>query len=136
MEVLGVRGAPQQTLAALMEALKGARFPDLIVTFVTDWQDQRKKARYAVFVRGGKHPLLTMDAFGPAFGPEGDRALVELVQWLQDKGVRKWYESVIPPSEYAALFEIDPDDVYRQLAANANPSDPALYTHKGYASRM
>jgi len=50
MEVLGVRGAPKQTLAALMEALKGARFPDLIVTFVTDWQDQRIKARYAVFV--------------------------------------------------------------------------------------
>lgn len=136
MEVIGARGAPKQTLEALREALKGARFPELIVTFVTDWQDQRKGARYAVFVRGSKNPVLTMDAFGPAFGPEGDRALTELVHWLQEKGVHKWYESVIPPSEYAALFELDPDDVYRQLVANANPSDPTLYTHKGYASRM
>lgn len=129
MEVIGVRGAPRQTLEALKEALKGARFPDLIVTFVTDWQDQRKKARYAVFVRGGKNSVLSMDAFGPAFGPEGDRALTELVHWLQDKGVHRWYESVIPPSEYAALFELEPDAVYRQLTANANPSDPTLYTH-------
>lgn len=136
MEVIGIRGAPRETLEALQEALKGARFPDLIVTFVTDWQDQRKKARYAVLVRGGKHSVLTMDAFGPAFGPGGDQALAELVHWLQDKGVHKWYESVTPPSVYAALFEIDPEAVYRQLTANANPSDPTLYTHKGYTSRM
>ncbi|PZA07882.1 MULTISPECIES: DUF3197 domain-containing protein [unclassified Meiothermus] len=136
MEVIGLRGAPQHTLEALQEALKGARFPELIVTFVTDWQDQRNKARYAVFVRSSKHSLLTMDAFGPAFGPEGDQALSELVHWLEEKGVHKWYESVVPPSEYAALFETDPDEVHRQLVANANPSDPALYTHRGYTSRM
>lgn len=74
MEIVGLRGAPQETLRALKEALKGIDFPEAVVTYITDWQDQRARARFAVFVRQGKHLVLSRDAFGPRFGLEGDAA--------------------------------------------------------------
>lgn len=137
LNVVGLRAAPKETLEDLQQALRGASFERLIVTLVTDWQDQRGKARYAVFARGGvKTPVLSFDAFGPAFGAAGDDALAALVQWLQEKGVTHFYEVVLPPSEYAAVFVEDPEAVYQQLVAAANPTDPVLYLKKGYTSRM
>jgi hypothetical protein len=135
MELVGTRGAPHATFADLKEALKGTQFDGAVVTLVTDWQDQRKNARYAVFVRQGNHRVLSMDAFGPRFGPEGDDVLREMVQWFQERGVTHFYESVLPPSEYAALFEMDGDEANNLLVANANPADPLLYIRRGYASR-
>lgn len=131
-----MRAAPNKTLADLKEALKGVDFPEAVVTLITDWQDQRKNARYAVFVRQGKHRVLSLDAFGPRFGPGGDDALADLVKWFQERGTSHFYESVFPPSEYAALFEIDGDEANSLLIANANPTDPVLYIKRGYTSRM
>ena len=79
MELVGIRAAPKETLVKLKEALKGVRFEEAIVTLVTDWQDQRARARFAVYVREGKQRVLSLDAFGPRFGPEGDDALRELM---------------------------------------------------------
>lgn len=72
MERIGLRAAPRLTLEALKEALKGFRLPEAKVYLVTDWQDRREKARYALLLHGGKKDLLTPDAFGPAF-PGGRR---------------------------------------------------------------
>lgn len=138
MEILivGTRGAPKATLSALKQALEGANPARLIVTLVTDWQDQRKHARYAVFIRGLPQPILSLDAFGPAFGPQGDQALHELVVDLLQRGVQHWYEAVLPPSEFAYLFTRDPEEIYPLLVAAANPSDPNLYILEGFASRL
>lgn len=131
-----MRAAPNKTLADLKEALKGVDFPEAVVTLITDWQDQRKNSRYAVFVRQGKHRVLSLDAFGPRFGPEGDDTLADLIKWFQERGTSHFYESVFPPSEYSALFEMDGDEANNILVANANPTDPVLYIKKGYTSRM
>jgi hypothetical protein len=136
LDLIGIRGAPRHTLEDLHLALKGAKFSDLIATFVTDWQDQRGKARYALLARWGRHGVLTMDAFGPRFGPQGDAALGELVEWLQGQGVVKFYETVLPPSEYAALFDAEPDTALTRIMASSNPADPMLYTKTGYTSRL
>ncbi len=128
MEIIGFRGAPELTLKALQDALKNTHFPSLIVTLVTDWQDQRDRARYALFIRGPKTPILTEDAFGPAFGEAGRRALAEAVAWLEQKGVRKFYEAVLPPSEYQGVFDLEPEEAYRRLVASANPTDTAIYS--------
>lgn len=136
MELVGTRGAPRETLADLKDALKGLSFDQAVVTLVTDWQDQRKNARYAVFVRDGSRRVLTMDAFGPRFGPEGDDALREMVEWFQARGVTHFYESVFPPSEYSSLFELDGAEANALLVATANPADPLLYIRRGYTSRM
>ncbi|RIH82079.1 DUF3197 domain-containing protein [Calidithermus roseus] len=128
LNVVGLRAAPRETLEDLQQALRSASFNRLVVTLVTDWQDQRNQARYAVFARGGlKAPVLSLDAFGPAFGKPGEEALATLVQWLREKGVTHFYEAVLPPSEYSALFLEDPEEVYKRLVAAANPTDPALY---------
>ncbi len=136
MELVGTRGSPHETFADLKEAVKGTHFDGAVVTLVTDWQDQRKNARFAVFVRQGPHRVLSLDAFGPRFGPEGDQTLREMVQWFQERGVTHFYESVFPPSEYAALFEMDSDEADHLLVATANPADPLLYIKRGFASRM
>ena len=136
LDLIGTRGAPRHTLEDLYQALKGARFPELIATFVTDWQDQRGKARYALLARWGQHAVLTMDAFGPRFGGEGDVALRELVEWLVSHGVIKFYETVLPPSEYSALFSLEPEEAITRVMASSNPADPMLYTRTGYASRL
>ena len=136
MELIGIRAAPKETLADLKEALKGVDFPEAIVTLITDWQDQRKNSRYAVFVRQGKHRVLSLDAFGPRFGPEGDDALAELVKWFQERGTILFKEAVFAPSEYSALFELEGDQANWLLVANAAPTDPLLYINKGYNSRM
>lgn len=136
MEIVGLRGAPQETLRALKEALKGIDFPEAVVTYITDWQDQRARARFAVFVRQGKHRVLSRDAFGPRFGLEGDAALKELTLWFIERGVTEFREAVIPPSEYAALFELEAEEAQKLIVASSNPTDPALYVKREFTSRM
>ncbi|RDI96273.1 DUF3197 domain-containing protein [Meiothermus sp. QL-1] len=129
MEIVGVRGAPQETLDALKEALRGVDFSQAVVTYITDWQDQRSQARYAVFVREGRHRVLGLDAFGPRFGAEGEAALEALTRWLLERGVSEFREAIIPPSRYAALFKLDEDELLKTLLATANPADPALFAN-------
>lgn len=136
MEIVGFRGAPQETLRAFKEALKGVNLPEAVVVYLTDWQDQRAKARFAVFVRQGKHRILSLDAFGPRFGPEGDAALREITLWFIKRGVTEFKEAIIAPSEFAALFELEKEETQKRIMASANPTDPALYVQRAFTSRM
>ncbi len=136
MELVGLRGAPRETLRALKEALKGVDFPEAVAIYLTDWQDQRAHARFAIFVRQGKHRVLSRDAFGPRFGTEGDAALKDITLWLIERGVTEFREAVIAPSEYAALFELDDEEANKLIVASANPTDPALYVKREFTSRM
>lgn len=126
MERVGLRASPRLTLEALREALKGVRFPEAKVYFLTDWQDRREEARYAVVIHGGKKDLLTPDAFGPAF-PGGEAALSELVALLLERGARRFYEAVVSPGEMTALLELPPEELLRRVNAIANPADPGIY---------
>ena len=126
MERVGLRAAPRLTLEVLKEALKGVRFPEAKVYFLTDWQDRREEARYAVVIHGGKKDLLTPDAFGPAF-PGGEAALSELVALLLERGARRFYEAVVSPGEMTALLELPPEELLRRVNAIANPADPGIY---------
>lgn len=136
MEVVGLRGAPRETLSALKEALKGVNFAEAVVNYLTDWQDQRAHARFAIFVHQGKHRILSLDAFGPRFGTEGDAALKDITLWLIERGVTEFREAVIAPSEFAALFELDDEEANKLIVASANPTDPALYVKREFTSRM
>ncbi len=136
MNIVGLRGAPKETLAELKEALKGVDFLEATATYITDWQDQRARARYAIYVQEGKHRVLSLDAFGPRFGSEGDDALRDLTLWLSERGVSSFKEAVIAPSEYAALFEQSDEEIGKLLAATANPTDPMLYVKRDFTSRM
>lgn len=135
MEVIGIRGAPKLTLPAFQNALKPVNLSEAAVYFLTDWQDQRAKARFAVFVREGKQSILSLDAFGPKFGAEGGRALQELTLWLIEQGVRDFKEAVIAPSEFAALFELDHEEASMLIGASASPTDPTLYVKDGFARK-
>lgn len=126
MERVGLRAAPRLTLEALKESLKGVRFPEAKVYLITDWQDRRHQARYAVVIHGGKKDLLAPDAFGPAF-PGGEAALSELVALLLERGARKFYEAVVSPGEMTALLELPPEELLCRVNAIANPTDPGIY---------
>ncbi|MER3536217.1 MAG: DUF3197 domain-containing protein [Thermus sp.] len=133
MERIGLRASPQATLKALQEVLRGVRLQDAKVYLITDWQDRREKARYAVFVHTPKKSVLSLDAFGPAF-PGGEEALARLVEFLQAQGAGPFYEVVLPRSTLYTLFEMEDAEVLRSLMASANPADPGLYL-EGAASR-
>ncbi|WP_243093715.1 DUF3197 domain-containing protein [Thermus thalpophilus] len=126
MERVGLRAAPRLTLKALEEALRGVRLPEAKVYLITDWQDRRDKARYALLLHGGKKDLLVPDAFGPAF-PGGEEALAELVRLLLQGGARRFYEAVVSPGEMTALLDLPPEELVKRVVAVANPTDPGIY---------
>lgn len=129
MERLGLRSAPRVTLQALKEALKGVRFPEAKVYLITDWQDRRERARYALLIHGGKRDLLVPDAFGPAF-PGGEEALAELMALLLERGARRFYEAVVSPGEMSTLLSLPPEELLARINAIANPTDPHIYLKK------
>jgi len=135
MELVGARGAPTKTLSALKESLKGVDFAEAVVNYLTDWQDQRAKARFAIFVYQGTHRVMSLDAFGPRFGSEGDSALREITLWFIERGVTDFKEVVIAPSEYSALFELEGQEATKRIMASANPADPMLYIKREFTSR-
>ncbi|MGQ9510905.1 MAG: DUF3197 domain-containing protein [Thermaceae bacterium] len=126
MERLGLRASPQATLKALLEALRGARLKGTRVYLITDWQDRREEARYAVLIRTPRKDFLTPDAFGPAF-PGGKEALGRLLEFLEEQGVEQFYEVVLPRSTLYALFESDDQEVLAKVLASANPADKGRY---------
>ncbi|GAA5335602.1 MULTISPECIES: DUF3197 domain-containing protein [Thermus] len=126
MERVGLRAAPKLTLKALEEALRGVRLPEAKVYLITDWQDRRDRARYALLIHGGKKDLLTPDAFGPAF-PGGEEALAELMALLLKGGARRFYEAVVSPGEMTALLDLPPEVLVQRVLAIANPTDPGIY---------
>ncbi|GAB5603575.1 DUF3197 domain-containing protein [Thermus sp. FJN-A] len=126
MERVGLRGAPRVSLEALKEALRGLRLSEAKVYLITDWQDRRSQARYALLIHGGKKDLLVPDAFGPAF-PGGEAALSEAVGLLLAQGARRFYEAVVSPGEMAALLDLPPEALVKRVMAIANPTDPGIY---------
>lgn len=126
MERIGLRSAPGITLEALREALKGLRLSEAKVYLITDWQDRRDKARYALLIHGGRRDLLVPDAFGPAF-PGGEAALSQLVAFLLERGARRFYEAVVSPGEMTALLDLPPEALVARVNAIANPADPGIY---------
>ncbi|MGQ9753312.1 MAG: DUF3197 domain-containing protein [Thermaceae bacterium] len=126
MERLGLRASPQATLKALLEALRGARLKGTRVYLITDWQDRREEARYAVLIRTPRKDVLTPDAFGPAF-PGGKEALGRLLEFLEEQGVEQFYEVVLPRSTLYALFESEVQEVLAKVLASANPADKGRY---------
>ena len=123
---MGLRASPQATLKAIQEALRGVRLLDASVYLITDWQDQRDRARYAVLIHTPRRDILSMDAFGPAF-PGGKEALGRLLAFLQAQGARRFYETVLPRSALYTLFETEDSEALRLVMASANPLDPALF---------
>lgn len=65
-----MRAAPRVSLEALKAALGGLKLSEAKVYLITDWQDKRDQARYALLLHTGKKDLLVPDAFGPAFPGE------------------------------------------------------------------
>ncbi|WP_456476653.1 DUF3197 domain-containing protein [Oceanithermus sp.] len=129
MEIIGFKGMPKKTLEALDPKLKKLHFPSLKVIFVTDRQGQRNDVRYRVFLVGGKHALLTEEAFGPGYGESGVEAMAQLAQRLERGGATPgaFKEAVLPPDVYAALEAMDEGTLRERLLANANPADPTLF---------
>lgn len=123
---MGLRASPQATLKAIQEALRGVRLQDASVYLITDWQDQRDRARYAVLIHTPRRDILSMDAFGPAF-PGGEEALGRLLAFLQAQGARRFYETVLPRSALYTLFETEDSEALRLVMASANPADPTLF---------
>lgn len=136
MDLLGLPGAPQDTLRALLTRLEGAAWAGAggagALILITDRQGERLSARYAALLTAGlmageEEALLTAPAFGPAYGEAGTRALVELTRWAQARGLPV-RETVLNASDFVrVLAEPDAGEVARLVAAS-NPSDPGIYT--------
>ena len=123
---VGMRAAPRVSLEALKAALGGLKLSEAKVYLITDWQDKRDQARYALLLHTGKKDLLVPDAFGPAF-PGGEEALSELVGLLLAQGARRFYEAVVSPGEMTALLDLPPEELLKRVMAIANPTDPGIY---------
>ena len=128
LEPIGVQGASGETLEAVLRAVKNLHLERAQVTLVTDWQDRRERARYAVFVREGEHRVLSADAFGPRYGEAGGKALADLVNALTDRGANNFKESVLSPHEFSQALEYPDEAMIMKITANANPTDPSIYT--------
>lgn len=124
-----MRAAPRASLEALKAALGGQKLSEAKVYLITDWQDRRDKARYALLLHGGKKNLLVPDAFGPAF-PGGEEALSELVGFLLERGARRFYEAVVSPGELTALLGYPSEEIVKRVNAVANPTDPGIYLRR------
>ena len=68
-----MRAAPRVSLEALKAALGGLKLSEAKVYLITDWQDKRDQARYALLLHTGKKDLLVPDAFGPALDRKSTR---------------------------------------------------------------
>ncbi|GHF55034.1 hypothetical protein HNQ07_003431 [Deinococcus metalli] len=128
---LGVPGAPQETLNAVMARVEGSELTGGRLILVTDRQGERPRAGYAaLLVTGqgaGASAVVTAAAFGPRFGAAGAQALSALVRWAEGQNLPV-RETVLSASDFTrVLAEPDADEV-AHLVASSNPSDPGIYT--------
>ncbi|CAM3990578.1 DUF3197 domain-containing protein [Deinococcus marmoris] len=125
---LGVPGAPQETLTAMMAHLErfhsGGAVGQLIL--VTDRQGDRDRAGYAVVLIAGPVVTVAAQAFGPRYGQPGMQALEQLVRWAQD---HEWLvrETVLNGSDFTRVIDEPDAGEIRKLVAASNPSDPGIY---------
>jgi Protein of unknown function (DUF3197) len=127
LDPIGSAGASMETLEEVKLAAKNLVFAQTTVTLITDWQDRRENARYALMLHQGAKTILTNEAFGPRYGQAGKAALSSLIAWLLEKGASNFKESIIAPSEFARMLEDANPATLQRLAALANPSDPNIY---------
>jgi len=128
LDPIGLQGAPIETLNALHAALKGFDLKHAIVTIISDWQDRRSTARYAVLVKSGERVALSEDAFGPRYGETGTRAIKNLLENLSLKGAINFKECILAPHEFTRLLEYPDAHAILKITASANPASPAIWS--------
>ncbi len=126
MKLVGLPAQPKATLEELKTALKGAHWPGVAVTLVGDWQGNRARLAYAVYVEGLKEPLFSYPALGGAFGEAGLAALTDFVAWAREKGARRFYEAMLEPGQLATLAEAG-EELAAKVHAAKNPAGPWLW---------
>ncbi|MEF2276750.1 DUF3197 domain-containing protein [Deinococcus sp. YIM 134068] len=123
---LGVPGAPQETLQAVLAYFGEADLTGGRLILVTDRQGDREGARYAALVMLGREATVTVPAFGPHYGAAGERALGDLTRWAGERSLPV-RETVLNPSDFVrVLAEPGAGEVARLIAASS-PSDPGIY---------
>ena len=127
LDPIGTSGASMETLEEVKLAAKNFVFAQTTVTLITDWQDRRENARYALMLHQGTQTILTNEAFGPRYGQAGKVALSSLIAWLLEKGASNFKESILAPHEFARVLEDASPANLQRLAVLANPSDPSIY---------
>jgi hypothetical protein len=127
LDPIGTSGASIETLEEVKLAAKNLVFAQTSATLITDWQDRRENARYALMLHQGTKTILTNEAFGPRYGQAGKAALSSLIAWLLEKGVTNFKESILAPHEFSRVLEDANPANLQRLAALANPSDPDIY---------
>ncbi|GGS34592.1 DUF3197 domain-containing protein [Deinococcus knuensis] len=145
-ELLGVPGAPLETLDAVLEyvgrpevrgTLGGSR-----LALVTDRTGERVGAGYGALLlagslvgAGGTGRVVPVAwSFGPAFGAAGGAALSGLLGWAVGAGVLL-REAVVGAGEARALGDPDGALVARVVAASS-PVEPGLYLGAGWEARL
>lgn len=126
-EPIGVPGAPTDTLAAFLTAVRHLDLDHAKLIFLTDTQGDRQHARYAALLVRGQEAMLSAAAFGPTFGSQGILCLKELGDWATQQGVPT-RETLMNPSDFVrVLDEPEPAEIARLIAAS-NPADTRIYT--------
>ena len=128
LDPIGLQGSPTETLEAMHAALRNFDLKHAIVTIISDWQDRRDTARYAVLVRSGDKTALSEDAFGPRYGAAGKQALEQLLESLSSKGAINFKEAIIAPPEFSRLLEYPDAHAILKLISSANPASPAIWS--------
>jgi Protein of unknown function (DUF3197) len=127
LDPIGTAGASMETLEEVKLAAKNFVFAQTTVTLITDWQDRRENARYALMLHQGTKTILTNEAFGPRYGQAGKVALSSLIAWLLEKGASNFKESILSPHGFSRVLEDASPANLQQLTALANPSDASIY---------
>ena len=127
LDPVGVQGAPTETLETVLQAIKNLHLERATITLLTDWQDRRANARYAVLVREGIHTVLSVEAFGPRYGESGQKALESLMHSFLDRKATNFKESVVAPHEFNRILENPDEQALLKIKATANPTDPSIY---------
>ena len=124
---LGVVGSPTETLDELRAAVGDRSLSGGTLVLVTDRQGDRLRAAYGALRWSGEGMWLTVASFGPHFGPDGARALSDLVRWAGEGGITSIKETVVPTPQLNRVLR-EPDEAeLRALVAAANPSDAGIY---------
>ncbi|ULH14843.1 DUF3197 domain-containing protein [Deinococcus sp. KNUC1210] len=123
---LGVAGASDVTLRALLTRLEGSDLKGARLILLTDRQGERWRARYAALVQVGGEHVLTAPAFGPHFGPAGVAALHSLVHWAEAADV-PLRETVLSASDFGRVLEEPQAEDLARLVAASSPSDAGIY---------
>ncbi len=124
---LGVLGAPAETLRALTDHFGDQDLTGAILVLVTDTQGKRDHARYAAVVHTKSETALTVDAFGPRFGEEGEGALRSLAGWARAAGIENVKETVISSYDFGRWLREPEEAEVNKLMAAANPSNLDIY---------